>query len=230
MHSEKSFPLVSIIIPVLNESEEISNTLRLLQPFRDQGHELIVVDGGSIDDTLSLAEPLVDILIHSEKGRALQMNAGAAIAHGDIFWFLHADTLVAEDSLVLLSSALSSGYDWGRFDVRLSGQQLLLRIVERMMNLRSCLTGIATGDQGLFMTRDVFDEVGGFPTIPLMEDIELSKKLKKTGRPGCIKAAIVTSSRRWEQNGILRTIWLMWRLRLLYWLGVSAETLKLHYH
>jgi rSAM/selenodomain-associated transferase 2 len=229
MHSERSFSQVSIIIPVLNESEVISNTLQLLQPLRDQGHELIIVDGGCTDDTLSLVEPLADVVTHSEKGRALQMNAGAAIARGNIFWFLHADTLVAEDSLALLSNALSSGYDWGRFDVRLSGRHGLLRIIERMMNLRSCLTGIATGDQGLFMTRDAFDVVGGFPLIPLMEDIELSKQLKKIGRPACIKAAIVTSSRRWEQNGILRTIWLMWRLRLFYWLGVPAESLKRHW-
>lgn len=229
MHSERSFSQVSIIIPVLNEAEVISNTLQLLQPLRAQGHELIIVDGGSTDETLSLVGPLADVVTHSEKGRALQMNAGAAIARGNIFWFLHADTLVAEDSLALLSNAQSSGYDWGRFNVRLSGQQVLLRIVERMMNLRSCLTGIATGDQGLFMTRDTFDEVGGFPLIPLMEDIEISKQLKKIGRPACIKAVLVTSSRRWEKNGILRTIWLMWRLRLLYWLGVPAESLKRHW-
>lgn len=230
MSSEQPLIRVSIIIPAINESEAISHTLQRIQPLREQGHELIIVDGGSTDDTLSLAEPLADMVIHSDKGRALQMNTGAAMASGDVLWFLHADTLVAEDSLTLLSNALSSGYDWGRFDVRLSGAHWALRIVERMMNLRSCLTGIATGDQGLFMMRTAFDQVEGFPLIPLMEDIELSKRLKKLGRPACIKKVIVTSSRRWEQKGILRTILLMWRLRLLYWLGVPADQLKLHYH
>lgn len=227
--SESVYTRVSIIIPVVNEAAVIRPTLERLQSLREQGHELIIVDGGSSDETLALAEPLSDRVVHSEQGRSLQMNQGAELAQGEVLWFLHADTLIARDSLSLLCHSLSSGYEWGRFNVYLSGQHWSLRVIERMMNLRSCLTGIATGDQGLFMTRRIFIEVDGFPLIPLMEDIEISRRLKKLGRPACIRQAIITSSRRWEQNGIFRTVLLMWRLRLLYWLGVPAERLKRHY-
>lgn len=228
--SETPHTQVSIIIPVVNESDVIIPILQQLQSLRSLGHELIIVDGGSSDETISLAEPLSNVVIQSDRGRAIQMNAGAGIARGDVFWFLHADTLIGGDSLDLLCHSLSSGYDWGRFDVHLSGQHWSLRVIERMMNLRSCLTGIATGDQGLFMTRQIFTQVNGFPRIPLMEDIEISRRLKKLSRPACVQQAIITSSRRWEQNGILRTVFLMWRLRFMYWLGVPAEKLKLHYH
>jgi rSAM/selenodomain-associated transferase 2 len=220
---------ISIIIPVLNEAEIINPSLQRLQPLRSLGHELIVVDGGSADETIALAAPLSDRVLQSDRGRALQMNAGAKASSGEVLWFLHADTHIQDDSHRLLCDVLSSGYCWGRFDVRLSGRQWLLRIIERMMNLRSCLTGIATGDQGLFMTRRIFNQVNGFPLIPLMEDIEISKRLNKLSRPACVRQAIITSSRRWEQNGIFRTVLLMWRLRFLYWLGVPAERLRRHY-
>lgn len=221
---------ISIIIPVINEAEHIESTLTYLEPLRQNGHEIIVVDGGSHDATVKLASIKADTLITSAPGRAQQMNTGARQATGDVLWFLHADTRVSSDAArqILLVLNNQNNY-WGRFDVRLSGQHFLLRIVEQLMNLRSCLTGIATGDQGIFVRRACFEAIGGFRQIPLMEDIELSKRLKKWSRPCCIHQRIVTSSRRWEKNGVLRTIFLMWRLRLAYALGVSPEKLALLY-
>ncbi|MEX2523593.1 MAG: TIGR04283 family arsenosugar biosynthesis glycosyltransferase [Gammaproteobacteria bacterium] len=221
---------LSIIIPVLNEADEITDCLTALKPLRRNGHEVIVVDGGSRDETVSLAEPLCDrCLAGSERGRAAQMNEGAAVAKGDILLFLHADTrlpLEAED--VLIHSA-DEGYFWGRFDVRLSGQHPLLRVVETAMNLRSRVTGIATGDQAMFVSRALFDRVGGFPAVPLMEDIALSKTLKQLRPPHCLRHRVITSSRRWQEKGLLRTILTMWKLRLMYFLGVSPAKLARRY-
>jgi len=153
------------------------------------------------------------------------MNAGAQAARGTVLWFLHADTLAPPDADHLLLAALDRGAVWGRFDVRLSGRQPLLRVVERLMNLRSCLSSIATGDQGIFVRRAAFDATGGFPDQPLMEDIALSARLKQIGKPVCLRPPLITSSRRWESRGILRTILLMWRLRLLYALGADPARL-----
>ncbi len=221
---------ISIIIPALNEAEHIDSILTSLMPLRQKGHEVIVVDGGSEDATIKLATARTDAVITSAPGRAQQMNAGARQARGDVLWFLHVDTQVSGDAAEQIRLALANPNNyWGRFDIRLSGKHLLLRIVERMMNLRSCITGVATGDQGIFVRRDCFNAIGGFPQIPLMEDIEISKRLKKWSRPCCIHDKLVTSSRRWEQNGVWRTILLMWRLRLAYALGVSPEKLALQY-
>lgn len=221
---------LSIIIPVLNEAEQITDCLGALKPLRRNGHEVIVVDGGSSDETFTLAEPLCDrCLVSGQPGRASQMNAGAAVAKGDILVFLHADTrLPAEAEDVLIHNA-GEGYIWGRFDVRLSGRQWLLRVVEAAMNLRSRLTGIATGDQALFVSRSLFDRVGGFPAIPLMEDIALSKTLKQLRPPHCLRHRVITSSRRWEEKGILRTILTMWKLRLQYFFGASPANLARRY-
>lgn len=216
---------ISIIIPALNEAASIEATLLPLQSWRQSGHELILVDGGSCDDTAPVAQPLVDRMIDSAPGRALQMNRGAKVASGDVLLFLHADTLLPSNAEELVCRALDRS-QWGRFDVRLSGRHWLLRVVERMMNWRSCLSGIATGDQGIFVGYELFDRIGGFPNLPLMEDIALSKCLKReAGRPACIHTPLITSSRRWEQNGIVRTIFLMWRLRLAWFLGVPAHRL-----
>lgn len=217
---------LSIIIPALNEEENITATLQPLQAMRQRGHEVIVVDGGSSDTTVTRAEALADKIIHSDKGRARQMNAGATQAQGDVLWFIHADTQVPEESEQLLLKALE-GPDtvWGRFDVRLSGRHPLLKLIAGLMNLRSCLTGIATGDQGIFVRRALFVAVGGYPDQPLMEEIALSKQLKQLSKPLCIKTPLVTSSRRWESRGILRTVLLMWRLRLLYRLGADPARL-----
>lgn len=220
---------LSIVIPARNEAESIRDTLQPLQSLRGRGHEVILVDGGSHDDTLGVAAALVDRSLTAPAGRAGQMNAGAMCASGAILWFLHADTRVAPASDQVISAACGARDCWGRFDVRLSGRQPLLRLVERMMNLRSRLTGIATGDQGMFVTRALFERVGGFPDIPLMEDIELSKRLRAVRRPLCLRQQVVTSSRRWEQQGIVRTIGLMWVLRLAYFLGVPAERLAVRY-
>lgn len=221
---------ISVIIPALNEAETIEQLLSDLGPLRSEGHEVIVADGGSTDATISRASPLADRIVSSSRGRARQMNAGAREATGDLFWFLHADSHPPDDATHSILHALQDGRHWGRFDIRLSGGQPLLRIVEGLMNLRSCLSGIATGDQGIFVTRDLFLAAGGFPDIPLMEDIALSKALRRHARPACLRTKLVTSSRRWEENGIWRTILLMWRLRLAYALGADPARLVKRYY
>lgn len=220
---------VSIIIPALNEGATLEATLLPLQSWREAGHELILVDGGSNDNTAAIARPLVDKVLDSIPGRARQMNLGAQAASGEILLFLHADTTLPHRADSFIRQAVHHS-QWGRFDIRLSGRHWLLRVVERMMNWRSCLTGIATGDQGIFMARELFERVGGFPELPLMEDIALSQRLKQaTGRPACVRTPLITSSRRWEQYGIVRTILLMWRLRLAWFLGVPAQRLARQY-
>lgn len=221
---------ISVIVPALNEAACIAAVLQALSPLRRRGHEVIVVDGGSSDGTPMLAAPLADRVLHAPKGRALQMNVGAHTATGDVLWFLHADTLPPSGADETILAALAQGNrGWGHFDVRLSGAGILLRMVATLMNRRSRLVGIATGDQGLFVRREVFEHAGGFPEIPLMEDIALSRMLKRVSRPACVAQELVTSSRRWEQRGIWRTILLMWRLRLAYFLGVDPHKLAGQY-
>ena len=224
---------LSVIIPVWREAETIEATLSGLQSLRSRGdedgheqrHEIIVVDGGSDDRTASLAQPLCDQVIVSGPGRAVQMNAGAADASGDILLFLHADTLLPSTALDHLAEFAASPAVWGRFDVRLSGQRRLFRVIGWFMNRRSRLTGIATGDQAMFVRRSAFDALGGFARIPLMEDVELSARLKRLSRPFCISDPVVTDSRRWQRHGAWRTVFLMWRIRWRYWRGESPEAL-----
>ncbi len=221
---------ISIIIPALNEGATLETSLLPLQQWREAGHELVLIDGGSCDRTREVARPLVDKLLESSPGRARQMNTGAAAASGEVLLFLHADTLLPRGGDRLILQSLTNDYHWGRFDVRLSGRHWLLRVVERMMNWRSCLSSIVTGDQGIFIERALFEQIGGFPLLPLMEDIALSKRLKhEAGRAVCLHTPLITSSRRWEHHGIVRTILLMWRLRLAWFLGVSAERLAEQY-
>lgn len=221
---------LSVIVPTLNEAERIAGLLQDLQSLRSLGHEILLADGGSRDDTVARAEPLVDRVVMSASGRARQMNAAAAVARGQILWFLHADSRVPANAAELISAACGSAERWGRFDVRLSGQAWPFRIIERLMNLRSCLSGIATGDQGIFVRREAFDAASGYPAIALMEDIALSKALRRRAAPACIRSPrLQTSSRRWEQRGILRTVVLMWQLRLRYALGASPESLARRY-
>jgi len=221
---------LSITIPVLNEAPNIAQYLSKLQSYRDAGHEVILVDGGSTDATLQQAQGWVDRIVQSGRGRARQMNAGAEQAQGDVLLFLHADTRLPENADSLIREALEAGRVWGRFDVRLSGEAWALRIIETLMNWRSRLTGIATGDQAMFVLREAFAHLGGFAEIPLMEDIELSQRLKKISAPCCLHTRVVTSSRRWETQGILRTVLLMWGLRLAWFFGVSAARLhKIYY-
>jgi rSAM/selenodomain-associated transferase 2 len=220
---------ISVIIPVLNEATTLEDFLKPLQRWRCAGHELIVVDGGSEDGSKRIAAPLTDRLLDCGPGRARQMNHGVGAANGDILLFLHADTQLPEAAERMVLQALRMA-SWGRFDVRLSGRHLLLRVVERMMNWRSCLTGIATGDQAIFMPRPLFDDIGGFPELPLMEDIAMSRLLRRSaGRPACLRPPLITSSRRWEEGGILSTILLMWWLRLAYFFGVSPQRLAGQY-
>lgn len=222
---------LSIIIPALNEASVLGSSLLHLQPVREAGHELIVVDGSSTDDTPALAAPMVDEVIHAPRGRARQMNAGAALARGDTLVFVHADTYLPNGAVNALCTGMAQqSTSWGRFDVRLSGPHRSLRIVEFLMNLRSRLTGIATGDQAIFVQRRLFETVGGFPDIPLMEDIALSRTLRAIVRPLCLRESVITSSRRWERQGIMRTIALMSYLRTAYALGVDPERLvRLYY-
>ncbi len=221
---------ISVIVPILNEATIIRSALRALQLLRQAGHEVIVADGGSSDDGPALAADLADGVIHCAAGRARQMNAGARAASGDILLFLHADTMLPPTVDRIIITALDrSPRCWGRFDVRLAGRQRPLRLVEAMMNLRSRLGGIATGDQAIFVRRSAFEKIGGFPAIDLMEDIALSKRLKRLSPPLCLRQQVITSSRRWEQNGILNTILLMWRLRLAYFLGADPAHLARRY-
>ena len=221
---------LSVVIPALNEAGCIRELCTALQPLRSRGHEVILVDGGSDDQTLALGEPLVDRTLCSARGRALQMQAGAAAANGTILWFLHADTGVPDNPDQLILAALENGQtDWGRFDVLLSDKHVVLRSVAYLMNLRSCISGIATGDQGIFVRRSLYEQAGGIPSLPLMEDIALSRALKKHGRPACIRQKLLTSARRWQKHGIARTILTMWGLRLAYFFGISPRHLAKYY-
>lgn len=218
-------PLLSIVIPALNEATGIEAVLRALQPLRARGVEIVLADGGSHDGTAELAAPWVDTVTASARGRALQMNAGARLARGDTLLFLHADTRLPPRADEQVLQALAKGAGWGRFDVHIDGRPWMLRVVAAAMNLRSRLSGIATGDQAIFITRAAFDQVGGFPVQPLMEDVEICKRLKRHGPPACLRLRVHTSGRRWEQRGVWRTIVLMWRLRWRYWRGESAARL-----
>jgi rSAM/selenodomain-associated transferase 2 len=218
-------PVLSIVMPALNEADGIEATLHALQPMRARGVEVVLADGGSNDGTAERAAQGVDTVVASPRGRALQMNAGAAAAQSDVLLFLHADTRLPPLADVQVLQALATGACWGRFDVRIEGRPWMLRLVGALMNLRSRCSGIATGDQAIFVTRSAFDMVGAFPVQPLMEDIEISRRLKRLGRPACLRACVHTSGRRWEQRGVWRTIVLMWRLRWRYWRGESPARL-----
>lgn len=219
---------VSIVIPAINEAESLRTLLPSLVADVNVA-EVIVVDGGSRDDSCEVASSAGATLFHSEPGRARQMNTGASGATGDILLFLHADTLLPDNAIALVVEAMTGKKGWGRFDVRLSGSRWLLRLVARMINLRSCLSAIATGDQAIFLRRELFEQLGGYAEIPLMEDVELSKRLRRYSRPICLRQPLTTSSRRWEHYGILRTILLMWWIRLAYFLGASPQSLARQY-
>ena len=217
---------LSIVVPALNETTRIVSCLRALAALRAQGAEVIVADGGSSDATAQWARPLADQVLQCRRGRARQMNCGAEQARGEALLFVHADTRLPENALTAIEDALADPRaHWGRFDVRIDGRPRLLRLVAGMMNLRSRCSGIATGDQAIFVRRETFARVGGFPDQPLMEDIELSKRLRRLAHPVCLRQRVITSGRRWERDGVWRTIALMWRLRWLYWIGTQPERL-----
>ncbi len=219
---------LSVIIPVLNEADGIAPMLLRLAYMREDGAELIVVDGGSDDGTAALAHSHAGLVLASAPGRAVQMHAGALAASGDALLFLHADTLLPARAGELIEQALR-GHAWGRFDVALDGAHPIYRVIAALMNLRSRLSSIATGDQAIFMRRDFYFEAGGFPPLALMEDIAFCKRARRLARPACLRERVITSARRWEKNGVWRTILLMWRLRLAYFLGADPEALALRY-
>ncbi|MDX1433437.1 MAG: TIGR04283 family arsenosugar biosynthesis glycosyltransferase [Gammaproteobacteria bacterium] len=219
---------LSVIIPALDDAEHLAATLDSVAALRRSGHEVIVVDGGSRDATRAVARAGADRVLASPCGRARQMNAGAAAASGDALVFLHADTLLPEHAADTVLDALERRC-WGRFDVRLDARAPVFRIIESLMNLRSRMTGIATGDQCIFVERTAFRAVGGYPEIPLMEDVDLSRRLNTLGPPACVSARVVTSARRWRRHGILRTVFLMWRLRMQYALGADPRRLASFY-
>ena len=218
-----------IVMPVFNEGSTVAARLRTLLPLRKRGVEVVVVDGGSTDTTWAIASSLADHVLLAPRGRASQMNAGAKDATTDAMLFLHADTQLPDGADVLIAHALRAGQHWGRFDVRIDGSHAALRLVARLMNLRSRLTGIATGDQAIFVRRTVFESLGGFADLPLMEDVELSTRLRRHSAPACIKTQVTTSGRRWEQHGVWRTIALMWWLRAAYFFGANPNALARRY-
>lgn len=219
---------VSVIVPTLNEAVSVGALLAQLDVLRERGDEVIVVDGGSGDDTVSKARPHCDHLIVTTAGRARQLNAGASAASGDWLWFVHADTTLLTSAISCRDAIIASN-GWGFFRARLSGSSGMLRMVEWSMNLRSRMTGIATGDQGIFVRRDLFEVVGGFAPIDLMEDVAMSTALRRLARPTVAPVVLGTSSRRWEAEGCLRTILLMWELRLRYFLGADPAVLAARY-
>ena len=230
-HSVSEAISCSIIIPVLNEAVHLPAQLAALQKWRQAGHEIIVVDGGSDDASVAIATPLVDQIITSEKGRATQMNNGAARASNGWLVFLHVDTFFSDTAMNSLQAVFCcKKVKWGRFNVRLSSGSPLFRLVSILMNIRSRLTGIATGDQVMFMRKTIFEQVGGFPDIALMEDISLSSKLKKIASPYCVKEFVITSSRRWQKHGVVKTILMMWSLRWRYFFGANPAVLAERYN
>ncbi|MDE2363906.1 MAG: TIGR04283 family arsenosugar biosynthesis glycosyltransferase [Hyphomicrobiales bacterium] len=221
---------LSVVMPVLNERTGVSRRLAELAPLRAQGVEVIVVDGSSSDGTAEAAARLADRVLVAPRGRASQMNAGAGAASGELLLFLHADTRLPLDAARLISCGLrASGRAWGRFDVRIEGAHPLLPVVARLMNLRSRYTGVATGDQAMFVRADAFAKVGGFPDIALMEDIAISRRLKRLSSPLCLRACVATSGRRWDEKGFWKTVLLMWRLRLAFFLGADPNDLARAY-
>ena len=225
---------LSIIIPVLNEAEELPGLLGHLALRCGCDSEVIVVDGESEDGSQQIASQMGALVICGERGRARQMNAGASAARGDALLFLHADTRLPSTAQQAIEIAIQRGGGvqldvWGRFDVCITGRPFMLRVIAALMNWRSRLSGIATGDQAMFMTRRAYEAAGGFPDQPLMEDVELSRRLLALSRPVCLRDRVATSGRRWETRGVWKTIWLMWRLRWLYWRGVPAGELAKSY-
>jgi rSAM/selenodomain-associated transferase 2 len=214
---------LSIVVPIYNEEQQLPELARHLEQFADC--DIILVDGGSGEKSVALAKALGLKVIGSAKGRAAQMNAGAAECTGDVILFLHADTRLPDNAVLEIFDATDSGAMWGRFDVAITGEHWLLAIVARMINWRSRVSKVATGDQGIFIVRRLFESTGGYAQIPLMEDVELCKRLRRLYPPACLPAKVQTSGRRWESRGLVRTIVLMWYLRLAYWLGVSPKRL-----
>ncbi len=220
-------PWLTVVVPMRNESAIIEATLSGLQALRRSGAQLLAVDGGSNDQTATLADPFVDQVLSSSAGRAQQMQLGYSASLAPLIWFLHADSQVDSHHMETLQSLADCS--WGFFPIRLSGAARGLRVVEHGINLRTRLTHVATGDQGIFVRRTLLDQIGGIPQLPLMEDVAMSKKLRSLAKPCIAPHPLVTSSRRWEQRGIVRTVLEMWLLRTAYVLGVDPARLAAYY-
>ncbi|MBX3667943.1 MAG: TIGR04283 family arsenosugar biosynthesis glycosyltransferase [Rhodocyclaceae bacterium] len=220
---------LSIIVPVLDEAAGIADSLRALAALRAAGAEIVVVDGGSRDATCACAAPHADRVVAAPRGRGAQLHAGAKLARGEVLLFLHADTRLPPDAWPAMQAALAGGQAWGRFDVHMEGGGWVLALVARMMNARSRLSGIATGDQAIFARRDFYLRTGGFPDIALMEDIAFSAAARRLERPACLAARVSASPRRWQKHGVLATVLLMWRLRAAYFFGADPQALALAY-
>lgn len=217
---------VSAVVPVLNDAEALG---RLLADLRGApGLEVVVVDGGSEDDSVDAAK-CADVVVTSAPGRGRQIRTGVDHASGEWLWFLHADSRVSRAVLGALYGCMTSP-GWGFCRVRLDGPGWPLRMVETAMNWRSGITGIATGDQGIFAHRRYLEAIGGVPALPLMEDIECCRRLRRLGRPRRVEPSLATSARRWQRDGALSTVLLMWSLRMRYWAGADAVDLARRYY
>ena len=220
---------LSVVVPMLNESDTIAGTLNALRRSARTA-EIIVVDGGSSDASVAIARPLCNILIAAPRGRASQMNAGARTSRGDTLVFVHADTIVPRTFAANIAWALSDpAVVGGRFDVRLDATTLPYRIIGAMISLRSRITRTGTGDQAIFVRREVFDRIGGFPDLDLCEDLEFTRRLKREGRVVCLRTRVITSARRWARDGVIRTVVRMWLIRAMYLIGVPTARLKRMY-
>ncbi len=221
--------MLSVIVPMLNEATDVANTIGACRRGAP-GAEIVVVDGGSIDSSVAIARPLCDKVISASRGRARQMNAGARESHGNVLVFVHADTIVPSSFAADIAAALSDpAAVGGRFDVKLDSGALLCRIIGAMISIRSRISRTATGDQAIFVRRDVFERLGGFPDIELCEDLEFSRRLKRAGRVACLRARVTTSARRWNRDGVMRTVVRMWLIRAMYVMGVAPARLKRMY-
>ena len=223
--------MLSVIIPALNEATNLRRLLPGVTAACPQA-EIIVADGGSTDGTLDVLRAFPAVrTIKAPRGRARQMNAGAALATGQVLLFLHADTVLPPGAQAALLEALQEpGVVGGRFDVRFDNPRAAFRMVAGLMNLRSRLSGIATGDQAIFVRKETFDRMGGYADIPLMEDVEFTRRLKRQGRPACLRLRVTTAARKWEHEGVVRTILLMWLMRFLYATGMSPARLHRYYY
>jgi rSAM/selenodomain-associated transferase 2 len=220
---------LSVIVPMLNEEHTIARTLDAIRRSAPKA-EIIVVDGGSNDESVMRAKSLADIVVSSERGRARQMNCGARTAVGNVLAFVHADTIVPATFAEDIASAVSNpAIVGGRFDVQLDSDALVFRLIGAMISLRSRLSRTGTGDQAIFVRREVFDRLGGFPDLDLCEDLDFTRQMKRAGAVACLRSRVITSSRRWTNDGVARTVLRMWTIRALYLLGVSPARLKRHY-
>jgi len=233
-----SVTTIAVVVPVFNEGDGIAQHVRTLLTDFDFEHVVVVDASDDISAKAAIEKMTAEfqaeydrltVITSALPGRALQMNRGAQACTTDVLLFLHADTRLPEDAVTKIRKEIEDGHQWGRFDVRLDASGLIFRIIEWSMNLRSAISGVATGDQGIFVTKELFESVGGFAEIPVMEDIELSRRLKNISWPTRIRFKVTTSARRWQQQGVICTVLQMWSLRLQYWLGVSPEKLLAAY-